>query len=101
MPELAQRARDLRQLVEAGEAGGPPPAAAGTVEVAAIGLPPERAAALVAAGTERGLAIRAAAALPPEWPPIALLDGSLPGLADGVCEIDHQTAAWISASVAG
>jgi hypothetical protein len=36
---------------------------------------------------ERGLAIAAAAALLAEWPPIALLDGSLPGLPDGVGEL--------------
>jgi diguanylate cyclase (GGDEF)-like protein len=86
VPELAQHARDLRQLIEAGEGGGPPPAA-DRIDVAAIGLAPERAAELVAAGAERGLAVAAAAELPPEWPPIALLDGSLPGLADGVDEL--------------
>ena len=78
----------MRQLVESGEAGGPPPAD-NSVEVAAIGLAPERAAALVAAGTERGLAIRAASELPSERPPIALLDGSLHGLSDGVAELSE------------
>jgi diguanylate cyclase (GGDEF)-like protein len=86
VPELAQHARDLRQLIESGEGGGPPPAA-GRIDVAAIGLTPERAAALVAAGAERGLAVAAAHELPSEWPPIALLDGTLPGLPDGVAEL--------------
>jgi diguanylate cyclase (GGDEF)-like protein len=86
VPELAQHARDLRQLIESGEGGGPPPTD-GRIEVAAIGLAPERAAPLVAAGAERGLAIAAAAELPHEWPPIALLDGSLPGLPEGVAEL--------------
>ena len=86
VPELAQHARDLRQLIEAGEGGGPPPAD-GRIDVAAIGLTPEQAAPLVAAGVERGLAIAAAAQLPPEWPPITLLHSSLPGLPDGVGEL--------------
>jgi diguanylate cyclase (GGDEF)-like protein len=81
VPELAQHARDLRQLIESGEGGGPPPTD-GRIEVAAIGLAPERAAPLVAAGAERGLAIAAAAELPHEWPPIAL-----PGLPEGVAEL--------------
>jgi diguanylate cyclase (GGDEF)-like protein len=83
VPELAQHARDLRSLIESGEGGGPPPVGA-TIDVAAVGLQPERAAALVAAGADRGLAIAAAHELPSEWPPIVLLDGSLPGLTDGV-----------------
>lgn len=83
VPELAEHARALRRLIETGESDGAP-VAVGTLEVAAVGLPPERAAALVAAGNERGLPIRAAAELPEEWPPIALLDGSLPGLGEGV-----------------
>src|SRR4051812_48586472 len=72
VPGLAQHARDLRQVIEAGELGAPPPAD-GRVDVAAIGLSPERAAPLVAAGAERGLAIAAAAQLPAQRPPIALL----------------------------
>jgi diguanylate cyclase (GGDEF)-like protein len=88
VPELAQHARDLRELIESGEGGGPPPAE-GRIDVAAIGLTPERAAALVAAGAERGLAVAAAAELPAEWPPIALLDGSLPGLPEGVGELSE------------
>jgi diguanylate cyclase (GGDEF)-like protein len=88
VPELAQHARDLRQLIESGEGGAPPPAE-GRIDVAAIGLTPERAAALVAAGAERGLAVAAAHQLPSEWPPIALLDGTLPGLPDGVGELSE------------
>ena len=89
VPELAQHARDLRHLIEAGEGGGPPPVGA-TIDVAAVGLEPERAAALVAAGADRGLAIAAAHQLPSEWPPIVLLDGSLPGLTDGVDAVSGE-----------
>jgi diguanylate cyclase (GGDEF)-like protein len=89
VPELAQHARDLRHLIEAGEGGGPPPVGA-AIDVAAVGLAPERAAALVAAGADRGLAIAAAHELPSEWPPIVLLDGSLPGLTDGVDAVSGE-----------
>ena len=87
VPELAQHALELRRLVEAGRGGGAPPATGRAVDIVAVGLPPPQAAALVAAGDERGLAVGAAGELPREWPPIALLDGSLPGLADGVEEL--------------
>jgi diguanylate cyclase (GGDEF)-like protein len=89
VPELAQHARDLRHLIEAGEGGGPPPVGA-AIDVAAVGLAPERAAGLVAAGADRGLAIAAAHELPSEWPPIVLLDGSLPGLTDGVDAVSGE-----------
>ena len=85
VPRLSEHALALRKLIETGEAGGvPSPVAASAPAVVAVGLPPARAAALVAAGEARGLAVAAAAELPSEWPPIALLDGSLPGLLDGV-----------------
>jgi diguanylate cyclase (GGDEF)-like protein len=84
VPDLAQHALELRELVAAGEGGGAPPAAGRAADVVAVGLPPQRAAAVVAAGEERGLAVAAAVELPTEWPPIALLDGSLPGLVEGV-----------------
>jgi diguanylate cyclase (GGDEF)-like protein len=82
VPELAQHAIELRQLIEAGEGGGAPPSIGRTPDVVAVGLAPAQAAALVAAGEERGLAVAAVGDLPEEWPPIALLDGSLPGPAD-------------------
>jgi HPt (histidine-containing phosphotransfer) domain-containing protein len=88
VPELAQHARELRQLVETGEAGGPQPAD-GRIEVAAVGLAPERAAAFVAAGGERGLAIAAGSELPADWPAIALLDASLPDLTTGIAELSE------------
>ena len=84
VPELARHALELRRLIDAGQGGGAPPATGRAADIVAVGLPPQQAAALVAAGDERGLAVGAAAELPGEWPPIALLDGSLPGLAEGI-----------------
>jgi diguanylate cyclase (GGDEF)-like protein len=89
-PELAQHALELRRLIEAGEGGAAPPATTDAPDIVAVGLAPPQAAALVAAGEERGLAIAAASELPPDWPPIALLACSLPGLDDGVQALAEQ-----------